>query len=311
MDKPLTIALLCRNRPELAREAIDSILAQTSNAYHLLLSDNSTNDAMRGLWETQYPGIAYIHWGGHLSHFQHVAQIISRTQTPYLTIFHDDDRMMPDYVTAILHAFGHHPQAAAIAANSLVMDAAGSLVPGKVMVDVGQQNTIFNNGQEIVLRYLDIDLGGIVPFNAYAYNLSILQGLTPDETLSRHYTDTVFLAQVANCGPVIWLAQPHIITRVHPNNISHACGTRDYKLFIQWVRQQFGTRISRQQIDLYRIPHLFHELEKRRRMPKAALWYLARSSPRLLAFSKNYRQRFIRKAWQKLNLACLFRQSRC
>lgn len=308
MEVLLTIVLLCRNRPGLAEETIRSILKQNSKAYQLVVSDNSTNFDMQELMRQKFPDVIYKRWGGHLSHFQHVTQAISLTQTRFLTIFHDDDHMEPDYATAIIDAFKVHSTAGAIACNSYVMNAQGVRQNGRLMFSQESKVHTFCNGREIVLRYLDIDQGGIAPFNCYAYNLPVIRGLSPDEGASRHYTDTVFIAEVADRAPVIWLNTPYVTTRIHPHNISHACGARDYKLFIQWVRGRFGNAISEAELDLYRIPHLFYELEKRKRMSTVALRYLALRSPRLIITSANYRHRLARKILRKLNPTRFFRK---
>ena len=141
MQNNLTIVLACHNRPKKAVKAIHSILRQTDSNFNFLVSDNSTNNELQEILITDFPSVETIFWNpGYSSFFDHFNKIVSLIKTKYITIFHDDDALEPDYVKRILEEFRALPNAAAIGTNATYAHLSGNKT---IMKSNGTQ--VFNN----------------------------------------------------------------------------------------------------------------------------------------------------------------------
>ena len=106
----LTVIVPTRERPELLRETIESILAAAAVAERRLgagvrvvvVDDASPTDSTRELVEPMAArGVDYVRvpeWDGRKDPGAAIALGVSVTTTPYLTIFGDDDVMLPEHI---------------------------------------------------------------------------------------------------------------------------------------------------------------------------------------------------------------------
>ncbi len=298
----LTIVIICRNRVEYAYNSIRSALSQEKCRCRVVVSDNSTSDAISRFVRGNFPDLEIWTQGGELSHFEHVARVIDMASTPWVTIFHDDDELSPHYANLVLSQALKTPNIGAIACNSRLMTAGGELLTNRLMVENAQEVLLIHNGADVVRRYLGSISGGIAPFNGYAFNRYSISSLRPSDREARHYGDTVFIAEVAERSGIIWLGEPLVTTRLHSGSITSGCDVRDYKLWLNWVEARFPNQFSRNEIDLYRIPHLLYELEKRKRFSFVAMRYVLYRSPALILSNGEYLKRLLIKLLKRLSL---------
>ena len=297
MDKLLTVVLLCHNRVQMAVEALESIIAQTTTEFRLVVSDNSTNEDLRARLAAEFPAIEVVSWYPGVPAFDHFNNVIAMIDTRYFVMFHDDDLMEPEYVETILERFRKHPSAAAIGTNAIPIDGSGTPRSDRhwFQGEPTGSDRIFVDQLSLLQQYLVVDRGGIAPFPSYAYNSELVRGLTMQYSVGRAYCDTVFLLEIMKRGPLIWIDKPLLRVRIHATNQSNLCAVRDYKIFVSWVKREFGARVSRRHLDEYRLPRLYLALANRHRFPAAALKYFLCAMPRLLVTSKSFRQRICRK----------------
>ncbi len=296
----LTIVIMCRNRTEYACQSINSALNQLSRQCRVVVSDNSTSDSIRKLVHAKFPNVELWIQSGELTHFEHVARLIDMTDSPWITIFHDDDELSPEYASRVLSQAAKTPNIGAIAVNSRWLTEGGDFITDRLMVENAPAVLLIQKGVDLIRRYLGSNPGGIAPFSGYAFNKSALFGLRPSDRQARHYGDAVFIAEVAELSGIIWLNDPLVNTRIHAGSITSGCDVRDYKLWLRWVVERFPNQFSRNEIDLYRIPHLFHELEKRRRFSSVAMRYLCLRSPILILLNSGYRKRILIKLLKRI-----------
>jgi glycosyltransferase involved in cell wall biosynthesis len=300
VSHPLTVVLLCRNRPGYAAQTIDSILAQTRKDFRFVLSDNSTDFRMRDLAASRYPQVEYRSWYPGTPLFEHFRNAMALVDTPYFVLFHDDDLMEPRFVEKVLAQFEAHPEAAAVATNGRRVDAEGRDWPGPDLLTDAAPVTVVTASLELAERHLAVDLGGVAPFCSYVYHRERIRGLCPDFSVCGYYCDTIFLFDVLERGPLVWINEPLMKVRDHGGNVSYACGSRDYKSFITLLRQRFGASIPEHYIDEYRCPRLLVTLKRRGRMPAAAMKYMARVIPGLMIRSRSFRKRVMRRMLARL-----------
>lgn len=300
----LTVVLLCHNRPGFAVEAIKSILNQSTCSFDLLISDNSSNKQLNDIVNNDFPALAYRSWFPGIPAIEHFRRVISSVDTPYFVMFHDDDVMEIDYVRSILRQFSVTPHAAAVGTNGIMINSDGSRIKTGVtgntnVFAASDQDIIFCDQNKFVLQYLAGDFGGAANFSSYAYNTEVIRGIYPDLSKCRYYFDTIFLTQILQRGPIVWINQPLVRMRNHDTTISSSCGVLDYKSFISYITKEYGNEIKRIYVDEYHFANLYVALEKRGRgIPYPALCYLMRVFPKLVVSSRTFRRRVINKLIQ-------------
>lgn len=289
----ITIILLCRNRPDMALEALNSILMQNFKGIKIIVSDNSDNKNLYNQVGCLNGNIQY-YWseGAFDSLFNHFNYWLQKITTPYFTIFHDDDILEAGYVSAILETFNAYPEAAAVSVNAAIIDVNGKPTGKTMRRDEREVTKIINNKQEFLTYYVNSNYGGLSPFSCYTYNMQVMRGLTINSATARNYSDTVYLSSLLDRGPIIWLNSHLAKVRMHTTTLSFYSGVRDYKAFITWVRLN-----NRDLIDCteYRYFRLYFSITQRRRFSLASIKYLIKKFPYLMFSRKDFRLRFLRK----------------
>ena len=218
-----------------------------------------------------------------------------------MILTHDDDIMEPEYVRNILKQFSATPHAAAVGTNGIMINSVGTQImlgpTGNTLVfECTDDNSIFREKNKFVLQYLAGDFGGAANFSSYAYNTEIIKGIYPDITKCRYYFDTIFLSQILERGPIIWINEPLVRLRNHDSAITSSRGVLDYKSFINLIPKEFGNEIEQIYIDEYHFTNLYVALEKRGRgIPYPALKFFIGVFPKLVISSWTFRRRILNK----------------
>ncbi|MEO1069014.1 MAG: glycosyltransferase family 2 protein [Cyanobacteria bacterium J06638_6] len=114
MTQPFISAIICtHNRAGYLGAAIASVLEQTYPHYELIVVDNASTDDTRAVVEgyLPHPRITYIYEGNlGLSTARNRGAAIA--QGEILAYLDDDAEACPDWLIALVTAFGHHPRAA-------------------------------------------------------------------------------------------------------------------------------------------------------------------------------------------------------
>lgn len=298
----LTVFLLCRNRSKYAEESIESIINQSEKNFKFIISDNSSNRDTHDLVKSKYNDLEYRSWFPGLPVVDHFRKVISSVNTPYFVMFHDDDIMEVDYVKSILMQFEEMPNAVAVGTNGIMIDADGNRIikneiGGEFKFTSNQPKKVFVDKDDFMSQYLVGDFGGIAPFCSYAYNADLMFGVLPDFTKSRYFFDAVFLFDIKDKGPIVWLNKPLVRVRNHATSISRSCcNVIDYTGLISIISKESCGSIKRRYIDEYRVANLYAILERRGRgIPYPALKYFIGVAPKLLIFSKTFRRRAMKK----------------
>lgn len=209
----LAIYLLTHNRPKQVMEAINSILAQTDRRFRLVVSDNSSTDELRFLIGSSSE-LLYIKRPEVLSTIAHANAILSEISSDYFTLFHDDDLMLPNYVANFWKAQALFPDAAAFGTNAKV-ELHGRFTGLSFRSARSYVGPI--NSDNLLRRYFSHHQLGIAPLPSYIYRADSLRDLWFDAAGGK-YTDVQWLSKCAGRGPVIWIAEPMMVYRLHESN---------------------------------------------------------------------------------------------
>lgn len=239
----LTIYLLCHNRPDDARRAMLTILTQFDKVFNLIVSDNSSDDRVERLVCNEFPGVTYIRRQPMLTALAHFNQCINEDESDYFCLFHDDDVLKPDFVTAMKKLIQSHPSAIAFGCNSFIEEF-DRLTPN-LFFKSDRQVDLIKNARALATRYFARSQSGIAPFPGYIYNRKMV-GDIRFPVAGGKYADVAWLLSLANQGPIVWLNQALMTYRLHTGNDSNAESRRDRLSLLAYLKKNrtiFGDEI--------------------------------------------------------------------
>ncbi len=229
----LDIYLLCHNRPDGAREAMASILAQRGGGFRLIVSDNSTDDTVASMAAREFPLVEIRKRGG-LPPFEHFNRCIAEAfdnaeQTPWFCLFHDDDIMTPDFVAGLGAAVQRFPDAAAIGVNAWVVNQSNG--SREVGVRGRGDYTVLRTPHDLFQRYFGRHQTGIAPFPGYIYRAAEA-GRDRMPLEGGKYSDVTWLLSLAAHGRLVWVNRPLMEYRLHGGNDGLRESLRDRLRFL-------------------------------------------------------------------------------
>lgn len=214
----LQIFILCYNRPDFAQQSIGSALAQTDGDFELIVSDNSTDTAVRAMVAAEFPQLSYRFRDPHLKALDHFNLCLSEASAEHVCLFHDDDLLAPDFVAGVKYAIARHPNAAAIGVNAWIAE--DGRAPKLSFRSGGSFHRVDDAGS-LAAHYFSRHQLGIAPFPGYVYAKSRIAGLHFDHSNGK-YSDVSWLLRVAERGGLVWVVRPLMTYRLHASNDSRS-----------------------------------------------------------------------------------------
>lgn len=252
----LTLFILCHNRPDDARKAIASAIAQSCTAYKLVISDNSTNDDVEQMVKTHFPHVEYVRRPAGLNAFEHFNLCIDEVATDHFCLFHDDDLMQPDFVETMNLAISRHPDAVAIGCNAYIHDQ--DIVQEGLSFRELRPSATLQSASELVEKYFGRNQSGIAPFPGYVYKKQIIQQ-TRFATHAGKYGDVVWLIQLCQRAPIVWVTAPLMVYRLHGQNDGLTESRKDRLKLLGFLKSK-KTILAKGLLDDYRIAFIYKPL---------------------------------------------------
>jgi GT2 family glycosyltransferase len=231
----LSLYILCHNRPDDARQAIRSVLAQTDQEFTLTVSDNSSDDRVEQMVRQDFPAVNYVRRRPMLAALEHFNRCIEEAQGTHFCLFHDDDLMAPDFVQEVKAAIQAYPQAIAFGCNAYI-ESLGKRQP-RLAILSGRRYELITSPRQLAARYFARYQSGIAPFPGYVYQRASV-GTTrfhPDEG---KYSDVTWLLRLAGAGLTVWISKPLMTYRLHGGNDGSIESRRDRLRFLSYLKQQ-------------------------------------------------------------------------
>lgn len=277
--KTLTIYILCHNRPDSAREAIQSVIDQTSWTFTLTVSDNSSNDDVERMVKSEFPDIHYIRRTPMLRVSLHFNRCIEEANTDYFCLFHDDDIMSPNYVESMMQCAHINPSAIAIGCNAN-NEKFGKLEP-RTSFRSFRKYELVGSPRNLAMRYFSRAQSGFAPFPGYIYNRHLVGDLRLPVDGGK-YADVTWLLCLSMKAPIVWINSPLMIYRMHESNDSNLESLRDRLKLLGFLKQNgeiFGEGLLKD----YRCSFIYKKILKMQFKGHAARHGMA------VSFLNNYR----------------------
>lgn len=243
------IFILCRNRTDLLRENIKSWLTQDLTDTELIISDNSSNEDVAVMMAKEFPQIEVRKRRPCTHATDHFNAAKKDATATWFMLFHDDDVMAPGGFAAYKEAARQYPNFAAIAGNAYFMRN-GKITSEKLNATI-DRDMIFTNVADFASRYFH-PVSTLQPLPGYLFNRAIVADMPFDFSKARKYSDFIYLTEIAERGPILWLEKVVMYYRVHGNNDS---GAHDIKAVILARRRLIARGIFRAKdpgLELYR-----------------------------------------------------------
>lgn len=129
MAPRVTVAIPTYNRATMLAEAIDSVLAQTYDDFHVLVCDNaSTDETAKVVGSYADPRLEYIRRPENLGLVGNFTDALSRVDTEYSLIVCDDDQLRPTFLEETVTVLDAHPRAGMVHTAFSIIDARGDVV---------------------------------------------------------------------------------------------------------------------------------------------------------------------------------------
>lgn len=254
MKKQIQVFILSYNRSSYLREALNSVLSQTFiSMIDVMVSDNSTNDDVQRMMNTEYPAIRYVMRKPSLPPDQHFKVVIGEVTSQYYMIFHDDDIMLPNMVESLYIMISNKPTVVAVGANSLQLHD-NRVIQNKMILF---NNVIFKNGKQFVKRYLT---GlGVCPFPSYMYRSSVYTMDFINKNNGGKYFDVSFLLNGCKYGNIMWNKHYLMYSRTHQSNDSGVWVVEDIDKLIDFIIINTGIKRNSYYIKIYKM-HQYYQI---------------------------------------------------
>lgn len=159
---PLTFAIPYYRGRAYLREAIESVVAQTVEDWLLLVVDDcGPEPADDVVAEFDDPRITYVRNERNLGLAGNWNECVRLSTTPWVTILHGDDRLLPAYAERVLAAAARDDDVTALFTDALNIDGAGE--PTRTLADVVKAVLPRRRGDHVLAG--DKDLAGLLAGN--------------------------------------------------------------------------------------------------------------------------------------------------
>ncbi len=215
----VSVYLLCRDRLDYFREAIESILGQSYLDFELIVSDNSEGDEVGHYVASTYPNLKYLRRRPPLGPIDHLTRILDEVESEYLVMFHDDDVLLPEYLNRMVCTLDAYPNTAAVGCNAFIIF--GSKHSKALFAPGLCASVTIQTPEELFSHYVNLKDICHAPFPCYLYRMSIVRGVHPNEEEGGKHADVSFLMNVLKAGQIRWIPDVLMQYRRHAGNGSN------------------------------------------------------------------------------------------
>jgi hypothetical protein len=217
----ITVAIPTRNRAEMLRTAIDSVLAQDLGQFEIIVSDNASDDHTAEVVSSYTdPRISYAPLAENIGLHGNLTRCLGLGRAPYVTILQDDDFYLPGNLAAKVAVLDAEPGVGLVHSRFHYVDPNGDV--GRRDVHwFGRWSDLIEPGSVFVERSLQAMIR--VNLTSAVLRRSCLSGLYFDERDGAQTDVGLWLRVGLRCG-VGFVDATHTVRRVHADSLSFASG---------------------------------------------------------------------------------------
>ncbi len=213
------VIILTHNRPDFLQESLESVLAQKYDNFKVIVSDSSSNLETSERYQNTGGRYQYIYWGNKVAS-EHVRLILQRVRADFYMLFHDDDKLMPNFLQEVMATFAKYPSAMAVGTNAYVMY--DSTITSQTVIRATADQIIeYTRGNEFAFNYLwdrSLVRGG-APYPSYVYRKKCIEFAEHKQIRTG---DVTTLLNLFTAGTLVNIGKPLMYYRMHSEQDSYA-----------------------------------------------------------------------------------------
>lgn len=135
-------------------EAIESVLAQSYEDFHLIVCDNCSTDNTEEIVRSYKDSrLTYVRNAENLGLVGNANRCLELSDGEYVCIFHHDDVMLPDNLERKVHLLDEHPEVGIVHSNLILIDPEGGIIAQNIWNEDSRRDYI-EKGITVFQRYL-------------------------------------------------------------------------------------------------------------------------------------------------------------
>ena len=250
------------NRPDLVRETIASIMAQSFTDFRVVVSDNASPPAIAadvaafvsGLGDARIRFVGQPVNAGEYGQGRYLFAEAEKAGADYFMILHDDDLAAPDYLERALGALDARPEVGLFIANPQLMDRNGQ--PN----DVWTRTYLDHHGRSRhpggIFDVLDQHMAhGFTPISGTVFRTSAIReaGLTDPDCTGNYPFECNVVLRLGDRGVKGWFCpEPLLLLRYHEDSLRVYARLLDNPVMVEMTRRLFERRRYRGRNELRR-----------------------------------------------------------
>lgn len=222
------------NRARWLGGAIESVLAQTSPDFTLVVSDNASTDTTPDVVAAfGDPRLSYVRLERHLGLNEHFNLCLERAATDYVFLLPDDDRIAPELLETTVSVLDGNPRVGLVHGQVDVVDEHGSVIAAAHEM-TGLTRDAVESGEEFIRRSMSMS------FRVHASTALIRREAVSSLRLDERdfpATDLALWLRVALDWDIAFVARPLATYRIHTG--AYSAGAADVTVggYIQGVER--------------------------------------------------------------------------
>lgn len=192
------VFILSYKRPLFLSEAIKSVLAQTQPPKQITILDNGSDNGVKEVVEdflqygVSWDGVETAHSAG-----WNFRRAVSKANSKYCFIMHDDDRLCPDFLEKQIDFLEKNKNIIASGCNGYIINSEG-LRTGALILEDRKRNRIFDSSVKVALNYA---MNSCLVFASFVYRTLYIKQIRTREEFEK-VGDVVLLCDLADIGPI-------------------------------------------------------------------------------------------------------------
>ena len=267
------VVILSRDRVDFIEETILSLINQKIMPDKIFISDNSLhyqNEIIK--ISNKYKQIELI-VNDNLEITDHYFKILQTLDYDLIAICHDDDIIKPGFVEEILKAYKFNDKASIYGVNGRSFN---DKFVNKNLLWSSKRKYLKIDHDNLLLRWFDIDSGGVFSFPGAVCNMKILKhnlvNIKPNYNEGYNYWDTFFCKKISRISYLIWINKDLIRYRIHDSSLSSNSHLH-YKKAYQIIKKETNLSLKlTSKIEIYRQIHLLLNMINKKKFYKKVLF---------------------------------------
>lgn len=214
----IEVYVLTRNRRELLRETLRSLLAQTLPPRRLVVLDNCSDDGTAESVQSEFGGSVEVdRSSAPLGVWQNFGRAAAACRSPWLMVAHDDDLYHPEYLQAVTDVLQRAPGVGVVVAG---MSYELEPHPRRWRQHAGAGTFCRTSGDLAFILYKGFGAN----FGSAVYRTELLRRTDIEAETYANYADRPLLLAMSREGGAFVLRERYVQYRIHRRQDSHLIG---------------------------------------------------------------------------------------